>query len=565
MRRRAAGAGAGRGSVEAFLGCKAKNWRCKANGGFTAEICGDVAGAAYGGRPSVVRLAVIDGLVDLLNSALQQVAALGMDPDQFEAMLAVRPQDVENAKVLQLILKVTQIAHDAPEILASLALYFYTVDFKRSSAKYQSIVVSKYFGILKSRYCDITKKHGYNTDKRLSISKTMAQHNRYANKEKHTRRTIKFIREDLLWKGRIGDVTVPVYDQENDRYVGPNILDMVRRSPGAGASPDQSGTWCLRPERDFILPSEKREPGACHPFNPSLISGGTPIGDDGEFVRVVKQSSVSINEIAFKLAVGMHNSVDAAHDLIADKAVLKWRDDMLRARELYDILHRAGAPVPETAEIAGLRPASSISDDIEQEILADACDWLGVSKKLNIKRAPGRPKGAKTKNKNKKSGATDPTRGQFIDVWVDDASKLRGKIIATIGGLNVGTDLETLHVLQLTSILELLQKTNAEVDVDLLTTFLDVYAPDWQEQSASSQEAGAGISDDPYQHLGVTKDMTLDEITKVYRRLMQKLHPDKIHTDESGNEMRYPSWMSQVLSTAFSTIKQQKKQEQDNA
>ncbi|MBW8833482.1 MAG: hypothetical protein JF606_29745 [Burkholderiales bacterium] len=55
----------------------------------------------------------------------------------------------------------------------------------------------------------------------------MAQHGRYADGGRNERAVIKFVREELLWRGHVDTVAVPFDD--GSRLIGPTILDVLVR------------------------------------------------------------------------------------------------------------------------------------------------------------------------------------------------------------------------------------------------------------------------------------------------------------------------------------------------
>lgn len=360
----------------------------------------------------------------------------------------------------------------------------------------------------------------------------MAQHLRYTDGEKNERAVVKFVRQDLLWRGRIGDLEVP--RQDGRRIAGPTILDMIeRRSTDAGAY------WTLRESGDFLERDPKTRGNAERPFRPGLISGGKVIDGDGDFVRVEKISSVSIGAHAFRLAVGALGTIGDAHTMIGTKAAAAWATDLARSRALYEAIKAApDGRLQETAAVADLRPAGSISDQIETDILREACLLMGVDPDLNIKRAPGRPR---------KAAGGETESGDFIAVTVTDGV-VTARTVAAIAGLAANTDLSVLTLLKLVALLGTLVQGGAQLDADLLEAYLDAAAPEWREEAGgAAAPGGTSTTDDPWAILGVSRDMTFDDITKTYRRAMQAMHPDK---------GACPPWFAQVAASAYRHIKQ---------
>jgi DnaJ-domain-containing protein 1 len=361
----------------------------------------------------------------------------------------------------------------------------------------------------------------------------MAQHVRYADGGRNDRAVIKFVREDLLWRGRVGNASVPFDD--GPRLVGPTILDLLLRDPGGDDDPP---CWTLRDSHAFEERDKARRTENGHPFKACLLSGGRHVDSDAQFVRVAKWSSVSIGAYAYRLAVGALGSVRDAHAAIASKAVAAWSADLARSRTLFDAINAApDGRLEETPAIAALRPAGSISDQIETDILREACLLLGVDPDLPIKRPPGRPR---------KDGAGQTEAGDWIAVTLVDGL-VSARTVATVHGIAGGTDLSSLNVIKLVALLDALKAGGAELDAELLEAYLDAAAPDWRDVAPADDDGAAG--DDPYTVLGVSRSMSFEDITAAYRRAMQAIHPDK---------GACPPWFAQAAAAAFRRIKEER-------
>jgi hypothetical protein len=365
----------------------------------------------------------------------------------------------------------------------------------------------------------------------------MAQHIRHTDREKNERAIVKFRREDLLWRGRIADIDVPLQDRE--RVVGPTILDMLMRHETV-VDEEAVVYWSLREAKSFMEPDRKKRAGALHPFRAGLVSGGQVLDTGSDFVRVAKQSSVSIGVYAFRLAVAALGSVNDAHNAISTRAAAAWAADLVRSRALYDAIKAAPDGVLiEDATTAALRPAGSVSEQIETDILREACVLLGVDPDLPIKRPQGRPWPSR-------QGDTDTEAGDFISVTVTDGV-VSAKTLASIAGIPAHTDLAVLTVLKLVALLHTLVQGDAQLDADLLEAYLDAAAPQWRETTSGEDATDSSASTaDPYSILGVTPDMTFEDITKAYRRAMQAMHPDK---------GACPPWFAQMAGHAYRQIK----------
>jgi hypothetical protein len=360
----------------------------------------------------------------------------------------------------------------------------------------------------------------------------MPQHVRYADGGKNERAVIKFIREDLLWRGRIDGIDVPVSDK--DRVVGPTILDMIVRR-----EVDDKPVWSLRQENDLFERDISKRTLASLPVKAGLVSGGKVIAIEDDFVRITKMSSVSIGAYAFRLAVGALGSIRDAHAVIASKAAAAWTADLARSRSLYQAIKSAPkCRLAETAAVAELRPAGSISDEIETDILREACLLLGVDPDLNIKRPPGRPR---------KSGAGETEAGDFISVNVLDGI-VTAKTIKAINGIAAQTDLSMLTVLKLVSLLDTLLQGGMQADAELLEAYLDAAAPEWRETANDASGNTGAAGDDPYAILGVSRGIPFEDISRAYRKAMQVMHPDK---------GACPPWFAQMAANAYRRIKEE--------
>lgn len=384
----------------------------------------------------------------------------------------------------------------------------------------------------------------------------MPQHIRHANGEANSQRTVlKFPRKDLLRVATLTSSTgkkVEVPIQDGNKMVGPTVLDLIWRQGVEPkdlppklrkqvADPEQLAyVWSLRPEATLFAPKPDRS--KAHPFKPSLVSGGEHVADKDGFMLVEKLTTISISDVAFKLAVGMMGGVAEAYSWITGLAAAAWEKDLERSLALFRLLERHPAGVLEDEKIEALRPVSSVSEAIEYTILRQACVWLGVDPDMDCARPKGRPR---------KQAQNDETeRGNYIAITIVDG-KLHGKLILEFMGFPLGQDLAALGVVKLAEMLGALRSTkDAGFDADLLEAYLDATSPAWRERIGGEESAASSIESDPYTILGVTPDMKFEEITTIYRRTMQKIHPDTTSL---------PPLFAAMVSGAYRKIKEMRK------
>ena len=337
---------------------------------------------------------------------------------------------------------------------------------------------------------------------------------------------VSFLRRDCLWRHDAPLVNpydpaeivaaLPI-DPGTGLLIGPTILDMMVRDEQPGAP----ATWCLRapatlwpaPGRANLDPT-----GGAPPFVPSLVSAGAPVEGPvhPDFVLVEKRSTVSIAADAYRLAIGIHGSVDRAYAAIAGAAAAAWDVDLQRWLELWSLLKAAGGRLVEDARVARLRPDTSISREIEQAILREACVWLGVDPDLDITRPPGRPR-----------ADPDPVPGEGVVLRIElVGDQVEGRLRHTYHGWRRGQRLAGLTVLELAQLLGALRSDGHAVDGDLLEAYLDAAAPDWRDQVTAGLDAPTAEGDDPYEILGVAREASFDDITAAYRKTMLAVHPD---------------------------------------
>ena len=387
-----------------------------------------------------------------------------------------------------------------------------------------------------------------------------------------SRLQVKFIRRDLLWKTNqqltspYSAITLnglPMPADSKGLVVGPTILDMMVRSicltaelpaPLRSQVPAGAPGAAVWTQRNLATlwrnPDEKRRPArevediervreSDHPFKVSLASGGKVVEDRGAFVMVEKATTVSISEVAFKLAVGMRGGVADAYRWISQIAAAQWADDLERAQTLWQRIEEAQGFLLEDASVAWLRPMSSVSQEVERLIMRQACSWLGVDPDSDFRRARGRPQRA-------------GEEGEFIFVTVNERNEVSGKLRKNFMGVLAGTELAELGLIRLIELLGALRTQGFNVDAEYLEAYLDAAAPDWRTQGAAyaaDAEGGEGAALDPYEVLGVARDASMEEIIKSYRRIMQRVHPDLANV--SG-------WFARVAASAYRAIREER-------
>lgn len=321
----------------------------------------------------------------------------------------------------------------------------------------------------------------------------MSLHLRYtdATQSEH-RRQVKFLRLDLIWQTEkllISPYTglqlngLPIW-KDKSMVIGPTILDMMTRTVWpTKALPEEKrslvpagqagiAVWGFRDLATiWRKPDEAKRPAkeiadlerehlVDHPFKVSMASGGqvTSLGED--FLTVKKNSTVSLSEIAFKLAIGMYGGFESAYTQIGKMAAAEWEADLERAQALWRHIQQANGFLLEDSAIAALRPLSSVSQEVERLVLRQACSWLGVDPDIEYRRPPGRPQ----------SEAGD--EGQIIRVTINDANEMTGEMKKEFFGVPAGTDLSVLGLRRLIELLGALRTEEYEIDADFLEAYL---------------------------------------------------------------------------------------------
>jgi len=406
----------------------------------------------------------------------------------------------------------------------------------------------------------------------------MPAHARYTDAELNTlRTTLKFTRPDLLYTGTLfapdgTPFTLP--RNEGRKKVGPTILDMIERvmveqplqlpAPSKAArqsashqvavksvavppkKPQPVLTWRIRPSDSFFDFDAEAPAGQRYTLKSSLVSGGELVttGAHADFLRVDKLTTISLNEVAFKLAIGIMGSIEQAHEWITGLARDAWADDLTRSAALYDAIRAAGGSVPETPELRSLRPISSVSGDIEHVILRQACTWLGVDPDMDCSRKRGRPRTSTD------AGTTEA--GKFIAVTISRAGELSARMVKEYRGIPSDIELVAVPLLMLVEMLGALRGDHGtERDADLLEAYLDATAPDWRNAAGAGPQVAeasftATAEADAYEILGVAPGTPFEEVTKAYRATMQRIHPDTTNL---------PRYLSALVAAAYRKIK----------
>lgn len=393
----------------------------------------------------------------------------------------------------------------------------------------------------------------------------MAWHKRYINSISNAglRLTIEFKRRDLLWKSpqpiihpQTGEeVSLPLRQSETVS-VSPNVLDILKRetivvevdreivaldcTKHTLKQTVEKLVWHLRSPQEFF-PKKDEEISEEHSLSKSLSTGGTVIGEEDGFIAVTKRSSVSINALVYRLAVGGIKGSEAdATRFIGELAADAWERDNERAVKLYKLVMKAkeGYVLDEEVPLA-LKASASVGQTVEAVVLQSACLWLGIDPNAPLKRQRGRPR---TRSRDEDGNIT--SAGEVIELTLQPDQTVTGKLIADFEGLVRNTNLATLTLSKLAEILVALRDRELGVDADLLEAYLEAVDSDWRAKIA--QEIGLEDNSEektnPWVVLGLTPGTSIEEVKKAYRKIMRQVHPDT-----SG----LPQWYAQTVNDAY--------------
>lgn len=116
-------------------------------------------------------------------------------------------------------------------------------------------------------------------------------------------------------------------------------------------------------------------------------------------------------------------------------------------------------------------------------------------------------------------------------------------MIASFQGLAENTNLASLTLTKLASILVALRDGELVDDADLLEAYLEAVDPDWRAKIAEEIGVEDGITKtNPWTVLGLTPGASLEEVKKACRKIMRVIHPDM-----SG----IPKWYAQTVNDAY--------------
>lgn len=372
---------------------------------------------------------------------------------------------------------------------------------------------------------------------------TMPCHNRYSVSGRF-KRLIAFERLDLLI-----DLNQPVVNPHTkescsipfpyrDKLIGPNIHDCIIRKID-----DEGRTiWTLRSPTDFFENPVKIPDDVPHPFRKKLCTGGTETYTTAYsgFRQIVKRSTVSINAKIFALAVGMQEGkTQTASALVEDIATQKWEEDLQRAYKLYGLIKEAVAKDGFLLEselqdkFPAFKAQSTISQAVEDAVLAKACIWLGIPPDFAFPKPRGR----------REQPTEEYVEGKYIRLVLKDG-ETSGLLIGTLGKFKAGLELEILPLVLLVELLGLIEEAGADYDADLLEAYLDALDEDWRDRVLDDFDQRES-QENPYKILGLESSASSAEVRSAYINLQQQFHPDK------GN---IPSWISAKLNWAYEQL-----------
>ena len=402
----------------------------------------------------------------------------------------------------------------------------------------------------------------------------MASHVRKINGNAAERRVqIKFSRPDLLWIGKVTDpVTHDVYDVPLQgcgvALVGPTILDMLHRRERTvmvDGEETLEGFWSVRVQASLFPTKAQREtlrqkprnlaggPTKLfldHPFLARFASGGaadTTVPSQEGFVRVRKLTTITIGEYAFRLAARAFGSPAAARSRFARVARDCWEADLRNSARIWEIVSsHPGPAIAEDAVLAALRPAMSVSQDVERMVMREAFRLLGIDPDLDI----GSPRGRPTK--------APGDEGDIISVKLVDQGDDRiavGSFKKAYRGIEVGTPLSAVPDSRLVAILGALRLEGLADDADMLEAYLDAASPSWRDEAAGEAvgEAPGIASFDPWEVLGIAKGASMADVKRAKNAMMKLVHLET-NLSEDGT-WRPGSLLATLVNDAYVRIK----------
>ncbi len=337
-------------------------------------------------------------------------------------------------------------------------------------------------------------------------------------------------------------------------YEGINIqavvdrVDKVEKDKKTG-KPVSYTCWTLKNTDAFFTPKEKRNDKHTNRIRQSFITGGKLVDTVDDLYLVEKKSSISISTVAYKLAIAMEGNFEYGRYRITDLAEEAWRNDIERARKLYNFIKDSeNGEVRESDLPKELRAKSTISQEVEGKILKSACLWFGIDPDIPLPKAkrgrrPKRnPRPYVSDDDLKAAIDEDSSEGEYIRLTLRGENIL-GEIIKEIDDIPKGTDLSALSLINLVEILGTFKEEGLEADADFLEAYLTANWPNWEDRIFVEDQTP--VSDDPWDILGIKRDSTKAEVKTAYRKIMMSVHPDR---------SELPSYFSIKVNNAYKSI-----------
>jgi len=309
------------------------------------------------------------------------------------------------------------------------------------------------------------------------------------------------------------------------RLQGPTVDAVVVTAPDGG---HRLCTWTELQAGNGCFPTTAVNDDPVGPFQSSFVVSGRPVARHGDFEIVERHDTVGVHPLTLRLASALFASERDALSHIADLATYASEYELERRLRLYTAV-RDGVPV-EPALLVG----ESVSQQVENQVLREACTFLGV----NPDAADHARHGA--------ADRPDAASGAFVRMALRTDGTVHGELLVGIAGHGAGTALHALTTGQLVDLLGAVRADGLQDDVDLLEAFLDATDPAWRERRHARDRDTTIKADgpqDPFEVLGLDgATATIEDVKRAYRRAMKAVHPDT-----SG----LPPWFAQTINHAY--------------